>query len=492
MEIGFNVALNANAMLAYWDKDLICRFANKAYMGWLGLNPEDMIDKMHLSHVLGPLYQENLIYIHAASQGKTQVFEQLLITPLGETKKTLATYSPDCVDGAVIGFYTHIADISSVETNLFFNNHDNPDYEKHVPSFNGHLLDEVAGTLKASILSGFPGIPSLSKKHFISESKLKRDFKSKYGFTVFTFYRNLQMELAHRFLSEKRYNKNQLALMLNFSNPSNFSACYQKYLKEKSTSQSIINLPNENDERYKTFIEQAPVAIAMFDDQMLFMAVSQKWLSDYNLQRFEVIGKSIYDALPDTGKMYQQIYLQCLNGDNCICDEVPAERHDGLPGWLRWNLQPWYKKADEIGGVIIYTEDITAVKLKEEENKKIAEILNKTSEISQIGMWTKNFRTNCIEWSAATKEIFEVPESFEPTPQLITNFLKKAASRKLVEKILKKVIKKGESFDIELEIMTAKGHFKLIRTIGYPEFYNGRCEKVSGIFQDITSQHYPS
>ena len=71
---GFDVANNTNAMLAYWDKNLICRFANKAYIDWFGVDPETMIDKMHIAELLGTLYTKNLPYIREALNGKPQVF----------------------------------------------------------------------------------------------------------------------------------------------------------------------------------------------------------------------------------------------------------------------------------------------------------------------------------------------------------------------------------------------------------------------------------
>ena len=66
---------------------------------------------------------------------------------------------------------------------------------------------------------------------------------------IFSYYRNLQMQLADRYISEKKYNKKQVAEILNFSNPSNFSACYQKYLKEKATKKLIEELKKANDEK---------------------------------------------------------------------------------------------------------------------------------------------------------------------------------------------------------------------------------------------------
>jgi PAS domain S-box-containing protein len=258
-----------------------------------------------------------------------------------------------------------------------------------------------------------------------------------------------------------------------------------KILKEKSSQDIITKIKKMNDERYKTFITQAPVAIAMFDNNMLFMAASQKWISDFRLQHKEFIGKSVYEVIPEIELRYKDLLLACLKGTVNQCDEAFIERQDGSPAWLRWDIKPWYNEDQEIGGLIIFTEDITAIKLKDAAHKQVSEILNKTSEISRIGTWSRNFRTNTAIYSSILKEILEVPEDYEPDYASGFKFYKEGASLKLVEKVMEAALKKGESFDIEVEIVTAKGNSKWVRVIGYPEFYNGKCEKISGVHQEI-------
>jgi PAS domain S-box-containing protein len=105
-----------SAMLAYWDKDLICRFANAAYLEWFGKTPEEMIDKMTLDELLGPdLYEQNRPHVLAALQGKAQTFEREIKLPDGGIRYGMANYSPDIVHGRVLGFYVHVADVSHMK-----------------------------------------------------------------------------------------------------------------------------------------------------------------------------------------------------------------------------------------------------------------------------------------------------------------------------------------------------------------------------------------
>ncbi|BAU55069.1 PAS domain-containing protein [Mucilaginibacter gotjawali] len=487
--LGYNVASHSSAMLAYWDKDLICRFANDAYLEWFGISPDEMIDKISLKTVLGALYEQNLLHIKAALAGKMQIFERLILTPSGITKIARATYIPDIIDGEVNGFYVQVADVSPL------NNHNtgvDTNIAEKVPGpvyFTDRLLGEVVQTLQSCILTEFPGIGKLAKKHFISESKLKRDFKEKYDTTIFSYYRGLQMELAEKYLAEKRCNKNQMAILLNFSNPSNFSACYKKYLKEKSTRELIAHIEKEHDERYQTFIEQAPVEIAMLDNNLVYLAASRRWIEVHRLQNTDFIGKSILDISPVIKLKFRNILADCLRGHTSKCDEAYIERLDGSHLWLRWEVKPWYKRNKSVGGLLMYTEDITALKLKEEEARLFSLILEKTSEISRIGAWQLNFRTDTAIWSKVVKEILEVPDDFNP-PELddALKFFKEGASRGLIQSKLLDAIENKEPFDVVAEMITAKGRQIRGRVIGYPDFIDLKCEKISGILHEITDK----
>lgn len=106
---------NVSAMVAYWDADQRCRFANQAYERWFAVKPDALIGK-HLRELLGPLYALNQPYIEAALRGEPQEFEREIPDPAGgQARQSLANYIPDVVEGAVRGFFVHVTDISAVK-----------------------------------------------------------------------------------------------------------------------------------------------------------------------------------------------------------------------------------------------------------------------------------------------------------------------------------------------------------------------------------------
>ena len=100
------------AMLAYWDQDLKCRFANRAYETWFGVDPDRLLGTS-VRDLLGPeLFAMNEPHMRKALAGERQVFERIVPGPGGARRHSLAEYIPDMVDGTVRGFLVQVTDVS--------------------------------------------------------------------------------------------------------------------------------------------------------------------------------------------------------------------------------------------------------------------------------------------------------------------------------------------------------------------------------------------
>ena len=167
--IGLLVADHVSAMLAYWDKNLVCRFANAAYRDWFGKTREEMVGKVTIKELLGPIYDKNLPYILGALGGKPQTFEREITIPSGGTRYSIANYFPDIVNGEVQGFFVHVADITNLkllERELTKSNEIIGEQNQRLLNFANivsHNLKSYAGNLK-SILDLFQKSESEEEK----------------------------------------------------------------------------------------------------------------------------------------------------------------------------------------------------------------------------------------------------------------------------------------------------------------------------------------
>lgn len=107
------------------------------------------------------------------------------------------------------------------------------------------------------------------------------------------------------------------------------------------------------------FVEHTSMPAAVFDTQMRYLIVSQRWLQDYQLEGQNIIGLSHYEVFPEIPQRWKEIHQRCLAGAVENCEEDPFVRADGRIDWLRWEVRPWYEQTGAIGGIMIFTELIT-------------------------------------------------------------------------------------------------------------------------------------
>lgn len=103
------------SMVAYWDRNCINRFANRAYLEWFGVSPHDLYGT-HIRKLLGDsLYERNMPYINRALQGEAQTFERDIPRPDGKgIRHAIAHYLPNLVEHSVEGFYVIVHDVTEL------------------------------------------------------------------------------------------------------------------------------------------------------------------------------------------------------------------------------------------------------------------------------------------------------------------------------------------------------------------------------------------
>ncbi len=133
-------------------------------------------------------------------------------------------------------------------------------------------------------------------------------------------------------------------------------------------------------ERLQMLIEHAPVGLAMFDREMRYLAVSRRWLEIRGIPGEEVLGKCHYDLFPNAPERYKEIHRRGFAGEVQKCDEDRFEGRDGSAEWKRWEVLPWRGDDGEVGGIISFLEDITAVKEAEQRLQLAASVFDHATE----------------------------------------------------------------------------------------------------------------
>jgi PAS domain S-box-containing protein len=120
-----------------------------------------------------------------------------------------------------------------------------------------------------------------------------------------------------------------------------------------------------NEALLREFVKHAPAAIAMLDHELRYLQASDRWILDYRLDPYNLIGRSHYEVFPDIPERWRHLHQRVLGGSIEKCDEDPFPRADGRIEWLQWEGRPWRRGDGSIGGLVFFTQVITARKQME-------------------------------------------------------------------------------------------------------------------------------
>ncbi len=243
----------------------------------------------------------------------------------------------------------------------------------------------------------------------------------------------------------------------------------------------------QSERKLRLFIDNSPVAIAMLDHDMRYMAVSRRWLTDSGLHDQDIIGRSYYEIFPDIPEKWKEIHERCLAGATEKCEEDPVVRTDGKTDWIRWEVIPWYRYGMDIGGIIIYSEIITERKLMKEAALLANERLKIAQHAAGAGVWDWDITNDHLQWSP---ELFELFGLDKETPVASFEVWRNAVhprDREMASVKIDRALKEHAGLDSEYRIINPDGEIHWINALGHGIYDDhGKAVRMTGICIDIT------
>ncbi|AFN73490.1 sensory box histidine kinase [Melioribacter roseus P3M-2] len=243
-----------------------------------------------------------------------------------------------------------------------------------------------------------------------------------------------------------------------------------------------------NRQLLKLFIEYSPAAIAMFDRNMNYIAVSRRFLEDYEIKDKNIIGKSHYEVFPEIPDHWKKFYQRCLKGTVEKSEEEPFPRLDGKVDWIKWEIHPWYELHGEIGGIILFSEVITYRKKAQDEIKRLHRRLLKAGEIASFGFIDWDLTTNELYLSPEINRIYGVPEDTVNVAEFI-NKVVHPDDIDMVNQNLELAAKGIKDYNIDHRIIRPDG--KIVWLNNRAELIkdeNGKPVRLLGTVLDITDR----
>ncbi|MBN2711494.1 MAG: PAS domain-containing protein [Planctomycetes bacterium] len=245
-----------------------------------------------------------------------------------------------------------------------------------------------------------------------------------------------------------------------------------------------------NETIMRLFIEHAPAALAMFDNEMRYLAVSRRWMTDYNLGPGEIIGQCHYDIFPEIDERWKEVHRKALNGESVSCDDDHLVRADGSTQWLRWTVRPWYNADGKIGGIVIFTEDTTKRRLAEEAIMESQQRLELALAGADLGTWDWDIRTGKVIFSKRWLEMQGYTEGELPGHYKTWEDLLHPDDKERVLEVLDRHFKQSTPYSVEYRMREKSGGWRWILARGktFDRDANGSPLRMVGTNLDITER----
>ncbi|MFD2585427.1 PAS domain S-box protein [Croceitalea marina] len=225
----------------------------------------------------------------------------------------------------------------------------------------------------------------------------------------------------------------------------------------------------------------------MLDNDLNFISTSQGWKTLFSFLNENTKNNDQLECFKANNGEWFDLLTNCLiNGKEisyrCAVSDTTILKH------ILWTFKPYRSIEKKILGIIVTAKDISETFERELQIEKLRTLLETKSEISKVGTWEYDLKSNKLSWSKMTKKIHEVPNDYKPDVDTAIEFYKLGHSRNKISMLVHNSMETGNKFQERLQIVTQKGNERWVLSSGKPLYKNGKIVKLLGTFQDIDEQ----
>ena len=240
----------------------------------------------------------------------------------------------------------------------------------------------------------------------------------------------------------------------------------------------------ESEEKNRLFIEHAPAAMAMFDREMRYVSVSKLWMKQYDLTG-NVIGKKHYDLFPNILQRWKEVHSRGMQGIVEKSDDDFYIKDDGTPVWLKWEVHPWYSASGEIGGIVIFTENITEWKKNQEAIRQSEERFRTMANEAPLFVWETDENLQTTYLNKTGFDYFDLDDSINMTEITWKDYIHPDDIGKVVN-TRHEAAEGNESYTLEMRLKNgATGDYRWFLDRGAPRYNDQKFVGFIGTSLDI-------
>ncbi|MCC5899597.1 MAG: PAS domain S-box protein [Phormidium sp. BM_Day4_Bin.17] len=241
-----------------------------------------------------------------------------------------------------------------------------------------------------------------------------------------------------------------------------------------------------------TFIDTAPVGMAILDPQFRYLQVNENLaqMTGYPVQ--DHIGRTLGDIVPDLAQtLYRQVEVMLSNGEPILNQEFTGQTAAN-PGVERHWLFSAFPIRDSRDNLIAFGAtvlDITERQQAQEQLQTLTRNLQDAQRIAHIGNWEIDVATGETTCSDEIFRIIGIPVRREPMTQEEMFQYFHPDDRPLVRQGIRRCIDTGQPYDIDVRIVRANGELGYVREKCEAQYDEvGNLVSIFGIAMDITER----
>ena len=490
------IADHAPVMIAQCDDEKHYKFVNQPYAELFGLHPSDIVGK-HPREILGEeAYVFAAPHMDAALAGQAVSYDLELPATPNDIKSVTVNYVPERdQSGVVVGFIAAITDITARKQaemgvknavvkyqNLF----DSIGDSIFIIGMDGRFIQvnqsacENLGYSQEELLKMGPADID-TPEYAAKVSERIKELKEK-GSLVF--------ESAH-------IRKDGIVIPIELSiKVITFDAkpaliAVARDITERKQSEDYLSLERA---KLNSVLENMQSGVFFFDAKG-----EHCWM---NPEALRIHGfSSAADMLERFSQYAQEWELSDPTGRILPLEEWPGSRAFRGEHYQNYEVQLRHLKSGQTTDVLyscaevrdisghierwVFTIlDITKRKLAEAALEKSQKLLAETEQIGHVGGWEFHTDTKMLTWTEEVYRIHEVAPGYELNVGGGIDFYT-PESKPTIEQAVRRAVEYGEPYNVELEIITAKGNLRSVHAIGKADLEHRR---VYGFFQDITER----
>lgn len=242
----------------------------------------------------------------------------------------------------------------------------------------------------------------------------------------------------------------------------------------------------ESESRLTMITDNIPGLICYLDMDLRYRFVNRTYGEWFGLDPKSFIGKTLREAQGETVFREMQRKLEMALSGAMVTDERQLVVADKVRH-CQFVIVPQITDTGNVNGLIVIHFDISSRRDTELALRESQGFLSRTGAAAGVGGWELNLVTQAVTWSEETRRLHDVDAQYVPTVDSAIRFYT-PQSQIILQQAIEECISRAKPYDLELELVSAKGRHFWARATGTAEFDNGNAVRLVGAFQDVTER----